>query len=242
MRAAGRLDRIQPYPFSELERKIEQKQREGVDVISLGIGDPDRPTPPHVVEAMASAVRDPSTHGYPSNRGRASFREAVASFYRVPVRRDARPRDPGAAGARRQGVHLPPQLRLPRPRRPGAGERPGLPRLHRRPAAGRRGAPAAAAAAREGVCARPRRDRRRFPRARAAAFPELSEQPDRGGGAGRASSRRPSRSPASTIFSSSTTTPTRRSASTATSLPASSRPRERWTWGSRSFRSRRATT
>jgi LL-diaminopimelate aminotransferase len=82
MRGAGRIERLQPYPFSELERKIEQKRRDGVDVISLGIGDPDRPTPSHVVEAMASAVRDPSTHGYPSNRGRSSFREAVASFYR----------------------------------------------------------------------------------------------------------------------------------------------------------------
>jgi LL-diaminopimelate aminotransferase len=50
-------------------------------VISLGIGDPDRPTPPLVVEAMQEAVADPSTHQYPSNRGRAEFREAVRDFY-----------------------------------------------------------------------------------------------------------------------------------------------------------------
>ena len=54
-----------------------------MDVISLGIGDPDMPTPPNVVEAMERAVRDPSTHTYPSNRGRPEFREAVASFYRT---------------------------------------------------------------------------------------------------------------------------------------------------------------
>ena len=51
-------------------------------MISLGIGDPDMPTPPHVVEAMERAVRDPEHHQYPSNRGRPEFREAVAAFYR----------------------------------------------------------------------------------------------------------------------------------------------------------------
>jgi LL-diaminopimelate aminotransferase len=54
-----------------------------VDVISLGIGDPDLPTPAHVVEAMTAALKDAATHRYPSNRGRAEFREAVASFYRT---------------------------------------------------------------------------------------------------------------------------------------------------------------
>ena len=50
-------------------------------MISLGIGDPDTPTPPNVVAAMERAVRDPGTHQYPSNRGRAEFREAVTAFY-----------------------------------------------------------------------------------------------------------------------------------------------------------------
>jgi LL-diaminopimelate aminotransferase len=81
MPASRRLEQIQPYPFAQLERKIERKRAEGIDVISLGIGDPDQPTPPHIVEAMARSVRDPSTHQYPSNRGRAQFREAIASFY-----------------------------------------------------------------------------------------------------------------------------------------------------------------
>jgi LL-diaminopimelate aminotransferase len=81
VRHSARLERIPPYPFAELERRIADKKAAGVDVISLGIGDPDVPTPPHIVEAMAAAVRDPSTHQYPSNRGRAEFREAVTSFY-----------------------------------------------------------------------------------------------------------------------------------------------------------------
>ena len=81
MRASGRLERIPPYLFAELERKIAAKRAAGVDVISLGIGDPDRPTPPLVVEAMQEAVADPGTHRYPSNRGRPEFREAVSDFY-----------------------------------------------------------------------------------------------------------------------------------------------------------------
>ena len=92
MRPAERLERIPPYLFAQLEQKIADKKAAGVDVISLGIGDPDMPTPPNVVEAMERAVRDPSTHTYPSNRGRPEFREAVASFYRIPFRRGARPR------------------------------------------------------------------------------------------------------------------------------------------------------
>jgi LL-diaminopimelate aminotransferase len=81
MRPSSRLERIPPYLFAELERKIAAKREAGVDVISLGIGDPDRPTPPLVVEAMQEAVADPSTHRYPSNRGRAEFRGAVSDFY-----------------------------------------------------------------------------------------------------------------------------------------------------------------
>jgi len=81
MRPSKRLERIPPYAFAELERKIARKRAEGVDVISLGIGDPDRPTPPLIVEAMQEAVSEPGTHKYPSNRGRAEFRAAVSDFY-----------------------------------------------------------------------------------------------------------------------------------------------------------------
>jgi len=75
------MSRIPPYLFAELERKIAAKKKEGVDVISLGIGDPDRPTPPLIVEAMQEAVTEPETHQYPSNRGREDFRVALSDFY-----------------------------------------------------------------------------------------------------------------------------------------------------------------
>jgi LL-diaminopimelate aminotransferase len=81
MRESARLDRLPPYLFAELERKIAEKKAAGVDVISLGIGDPDTPTPPAVVEALQAAVADPGTHQYPSNRGRPELREAFARFY-----------------------------------------------------------------------------------------------------------------------------------------------------------------
>lgn len=82
MRPSERLERIPPYAFAALERKIREKREAGIDVISLGIGDPDRPTPELIVEAMQRAVADPGTHQYPTNRGRAEFRAAIADFYR----------------------------------------------------------------------------------------------------------------------------------------------------------------
>jgi LL-diaminopimelate aminotransferase len=95
MRPSSRLERLPPYLFAELERKIAAKRAAGVDVISLGIGDPDSPTPELVVEALAQAAADPGTHRYPSNRGRPELREAVASFY-----------------ARRFGVELDPETEV----------------------------------------------------------------------------------------------------------------------------------
>jgi LL-diaminopimelate aminotransferase len=76
-----RLEAMPPYMFAELERRIADKRKAGIDVISLGIGDPDRPTYPHIVEAMERAVADPANHNYPSNRGREEFRAAFARFY-----------------------------------------------------------------------------------------------------------------------------------------------------------------
>src|ERR671910_3640709 len=81
MQPSSRLDRLPPYLFAELERKIREKKATGVDVISLGIGDPDKPTPSPVVDALTSAAADAGTHQYPSNRGRPELREAYARFY-----------------------------------------------------------------------------------------------------------------------------------------------------------------
>jgi LL-diaminopimelate aminotransferase len=89
-RHAARLDRLQPYMFAQLEQAIADKRDQGIDVISLGIGDPDMPTPDAVVDSLREAVGRPDTHQYPSNRGRAALREAVAGFYeqRFDVRLD----------------------------------------------------------------------------------------------------------------------------------------------------------
>jgi LL-diaminopimelate aminotransferase len=82
VRFARRLDAVPPYLFAELERQIAAKKREGIDVISLAIGDPDLPTPSAIVEAAAAALSYPSTHRYPTNHGTDELREAAASFYR----------------------------------------------------------------------------------------------------------------------------------------------------------------
>jgi LL-diaminopimelate aminotransferase len=79
---AKRLSAIPPYKLAELQKQVADKRAAGIDVINLGIGDPDYPTFPYVVEAMQAAVADPSTHTYPSNRGREEFRASLADFYR----------------------------------------------------------------------------------------------------------------------------------------------------------------
>ncbi|MFI5027570.1 MAG: LL-diaminopimelate aminotransferase [Solirubrobacterales bacterium] len=76
-----RLEAMPPYMFAELERRVADKRAAGIDVISLGIGDPDEPTYSHIVKAMQEAVADPGNQKYPSNRGRAEFREAFSDFY-----------------------------------------------------------------------------------------------------------------------------------------------------------------
>ena len=168
-----------PYMFAELERRIAAKRDAGIDVISLGIGDPDTPTFRYIVEAMREAVGDPGTQKYPSNRGRAEFREAFADFYLQRFGVEIDPDHRGDPGDRRQGVHLQPLLRLPRPgrRRPRLGPR--LPRLHRRPDPRRRRGRAAAARARARLRPGPRRDPGREARGGAPDLPQLPEQPDR---------------------------------------------------------------
>ena len=80
--SSKRLGAIPPYKFAELQKQVADKRAAGIDVINLGIGDPDHPTFPYVIEAMQAAVADPGTHTYPSNRGREEFRAALAEFYR----------------------------------------------------------------------------------------------------------------------------------------------------------------
>jgi LL-diaminopimelate aminotransferase len=78
---ARRMSLIPPYLFAEIDRKVKAKKAAGVDVISLGIGDPDLPTPPRIVNALQEAATDPANHQYPSYFGLAELRSAIADWY-----------------------------------------------------------------------------------------------------------------------------------------------------------------
>jgi len=80
IKQASRLTQLPPYLFAELDRKRDEVAARGVDIIDLGVGDPDLPTPAPVVEAMVEAVRDADTHHYPSYQGMRDFRVAAAEF------------------------------------------------------------------------------------------------------------------------------------------------------------------
>ncbi|MBE0416282.1 MAG: LL-diaminopimelate aminotransferase [Coriobacteriia bacterium] len=80
MRTAQRIAELPPYLFAEIDRKKEAKQAQGIDVISLGIGDPDTPTPDRIVDAMAGAIRNPANHQYPSYYGAKRYRDACAEW------------------------------------------------------------------------------------------------------------------------------------------------------------------
>lgn len=82
MEIADRIKHLPPYLFAEIDRKIAAKRAEGVDVISLGIGDPVEPTPANIVDAMCEAVRDPANHRYPSYYGMPEFRQAISAWYK----------------------------------------------------------------------------------------------------------------------------------------------------------------
>ncbi len=79
---ADRIVEIPPYLFAEVDKEIERKKAQGTDVISLGIGDPDLPTPGNIVEKLCEAARDPINQKYPSYRGMLEFRTAVALWYK----------------------------------------------------------------------------------------------------------------------------------------------------------------
>lgn len=80
MQFAKRLEKIPPYFFAEIDRKRQELVAKGVDIINMGVGDPDQPTPIHVVQAMHEAINDASTHNYPPYQGTKEFCEAAAQW------------------------------------------------------------------------------------------------------------------------------------------------------------------
>ena len=81
MKFASRMDRVPPYLFVEISRKIAEKKAQGIDVISFGIGDPDIPTPASVVDRLRDTALDTPNHRYPETDGLPEFRQAVADWY-----------------------------------------------------------------------------------------------------------------------------------------------------------------
>jgi LL-diaminopimelate aminotransferase len=104
-----RLDHLPSYLFARIDELKGEKLRQGVDVIDLGVGDPDLPTPPHIVEALCAAARDPANHHYPSYAGMLAYREAVADWYRVRFGVDLNPRSEVLAliGSKEGIAHIP---------------------------------------------------------------------------------------------------------------------------------------
>lgn len=78
---AARLKQLPPYLFAELDRKKEEVRARGVDVIDIGVGDPDQPTPDHIIDSLCKAAKEPRFHRYPSYSGMNDFRKAVAAWY-----------------------------------------------------------------------------------------------------------------------------------------------------------------
>ncbi|HUE39634.1 MAG TPA: LL-diaminopimelate aminotransferase [Candidatus Binatia bacterium] len=83
IRKAKRIQELPPYLFAEIDKKKNALKARGVDIISLGIGDPDLPTPAHIVERLQTAAADPINHRYPDYEGLLAFRQAAARWYRT---------------------------------------------------------------------------------------------------------------------------------------------------------------
>ena len=81
MKFARRIEQLPPYLFVEISRKIAQKRAEGIDVVTFAIGDPDIPTPSHILDRLQEASQDPPNHRYPESEGLPELRRAVAQWY-----------------------------------------------------------------------------------------------------------------------------------------------------------------
>src|SRR3989304_1868842 len=81
MKVARRIEKLQPYLFVEINNKIAEKRAKGEDVISFAAGDPDMPTPAHIIAGLCKAAQDPASHRYPESAGLTELRQAIADWY-----------------------------------------------------------------------------------------------------------------------------------------------------------------
>ncbi len=106
---AKRIDQIPPYLFAEIDKKKEEMKKKGTDVIDLGIGDPDLPTPKPIIERLKKAAENPGNHRYPSYEGMIEFRTAVAAWYkrRFGITLDPRTEVLALIGSKEGIAHIP---------------------------------------------------------------------------------------------------------------------------------------
>ena len=81
MKLAKRVEELPPYLFAQISKVIAAKKAQGIDVVTFGIGDPDLPTPPHILAALHRAADDPANHRYPESEGLPQLRQAIADWY-----------------------------------------------------------------------------------------------------------------------------------------------------------------
>ena len=109
MRTAKRIEKLPPYLFAEIDRKVAEARAKGADIISFGVGDPDLPSPQHVIDAIKEAAADPGTHRYPSYTGMPEFRRSIAQWYekRFGVKLDPDEEVQPLVGSKEGIFHLP---------------------------------------------------------------------------------------------------------------------------------------
>ncbi len=108
MKVAARMEKLPPYLFLELDRLIEREKAQGHDIINLGIGDPDQPTPQHIINALKLSAERADNHRYPNYLGSVPFRQAIAGWYatRFNVTLDPLTETVGLIGSKEGIAHL----------------------------------------------------------------------------------------------------------------------------------------
>ena len=81
MRLAKRVEELPPYLFAQISKVIAAKKAQGIDVITFGIGDPDLPTPPNILDRLHRAADNPLNHRYPESEGLPELRQAISGWY-----------------------------------------------------------------------------------------------------------------------------------------------------------------
>ncbi|MBF0526721.1 MAG: LL-diaminopimelate aminotransferase [Deltaproteobacteria bacterium] len=106
---SNRIKNLPPYLFMEIDRLKEQVRSKGVDIIDLGVGDPDLPTPDHIIKKLAESAADPANHRYPSYSGMNEFNKVVADWYlrRFGVKADYRSEVITLIGSKEGLAHFP---------------------------------------------------------------------------------------------------------------------------------------